>query len=797
MTIYDLAVPEDLRDNPPQFELMAREGGVRSERKMKKKDGSIIDVEVNAKFLSDGRFLAFIRDITERKITEEAIRASEKQLDLIYNTTSDILFLLSVEGDDKYRFQSVNRKFEEVIGFPGSEVIGKGIDEVFPGSILENNMHYYRTAIRNKQTVTWEEKADYPSGRRTGIVSISPFFNEKGECTRLVGSIHDITARKQAEDAILRSNERFELIAITTNDALWEFEFETGTGWGNIMHQQLYGLSQEDPIPDQQEWKARIHPEDRERVIESYIKALNSGENVWLSEYRFNAANNRLMTIYDRTYIKRDETGKPVRMMGSMIDITELKKAEQEIIKGKEMADKLIDSLPGVFYFYDSNGKFIRWNTQFEKVTGYTAEENAGMHPTDFFDEPEKEYITKKIEGVFQHGINDAEALFMNKNGDKIPYYFKAVLLNYEGEPCLLGTGIDISERKKAEEELRLSEKKYRSLVEQAADSIFIFNNKGVIVDANPVSAKLLSYTVDELVNMSLSDILFKDEVEIDPIKFNELERGDSVIQRRNFRRKDGSSVPVEMHSRKMPDGKFLGIVRDLTERIEAGRQLEESYRQVRELTDHLQHIREEERAHIAREIHDELGQQLTVLKMDVSWLNKRIGAGDDEVKSKLTTLAHMLDGTVKTVRRISSELRPSLLDDLGLVAAMDWHLKEFGSRSGIKTEFSEPSRDMEMNETIKTGIFRIFQESLTNVARHAEAGKVSVDLQQDKGYIVLRIEDDGVGFNKLQVNNKRTLGILGMKERTNMMGGSYDITSLPGKGTVVVVSVPITSGAN
>ena len=101
------------------------------------------------------------------------------------------------------------------------------------------------------------------------------------------------------------------------------------------------------------------------------------------------------------------------------------------------------------------------------------------------------------------------------------------------------------------------------------------------------------------------------------------------------------------------------------------------------------------------------------------------------------------------------------------------------------------------MNETIKTGIFRIFQESLTNVARHAEAGKVSVDLQQDKGYIVLRIEDDGVGFNKLQVNNKRTLGILGMKERTNMMGGSYDITSLPGKGTVVVVSVPITSGAN
>ena len=249
---------------------------------------------------------------------------------------------------------------------------------------------------------------------------------------------------------------------------------------------------------------------------------------------------------------------------------------------------------------------------------------------------------------------------------------------------------------------------------------------------------------------------------------------------------------PLKYTQKKLVDGNYLGIVRDLTERIEAENQLQESYRQIRELTDHLQNIREEERSHIAREIHDELGQQLTVLKMDVSWLNKKMPMDDEPVKRKLKSLTDMLDGTVKTVRRISSELRPSVLDDLGLVAAMEWHLNEFERRSGIKTEFHEPEIELETNETVKTGLFRIFQESLTNVVRHAAASKVKINLSEKNGFILLRIEDDGKGFNKLQVHNKRTLGILGMKERTAMMGGTYVIESSPGQGTIVVVSVPL-----
>ena len=194
----------------------------------------------------------------------------------------------------------------------------------------------------------------------------------------------------------------------------------------------------------------------------------------------------------------------------------------------------------------------------------------------------------------------------------------------------------------------------------------------------------------------------------------------------------------------------------------------------------------------MAREIHDQLGQQLTVLKMDVSWLSKKIGGADPPVIEKIKNLNEMLDATVKTVRRISSELRPSLLDDLGLGATIDWHLKEFGKRVGLKTFFIEPEKEMDLADSIKTGMFRIFQESLTNIARHSGAQNVTVSLQHREDFTILSIRDDGKGFEQEKIGNKKTLGILGMKERSAMMGGTYETISLPGQGTAVIVSVPL-----
>ncbi len=335
------------------------------------------------------------------------------------------------------------------------------------------------------------------------------------------------------------------------------------------------------------------------------------------------------------------------------------------------------------------------------------------------------------------------------------------------------------------------NEEKYRSLIEQAVDAIALYDAKGRILDVNTGAANLLGYTKEELMKMTLSDVLTKEELKTNPVRYDVLKKGESTVKQRNMRRKNGSIVQTEVRSQQLPDGRFLSVIRDLSERIKAEQELNASYAAIRKLTGYLQDIREEERTHIAREIHDELGQQLTVLKMDVSWVLKKMNKEDKDIERKIRGLLEMLDSTVRSVRRISSQLRPSVLDDLGLVAAMEWHLKEFEQRSGIFTVLKAPESAKQMPDTVKTGLFRIFQESLTNVARHAEAKKVEVNLQYSGKQLILSIADDGKGFDRRMADTKRTLGILGMKERTVMMGGSYEIESIPGRGTTVLVTIP------
>jgi len=358
---------------------------------------------------------------------------------------------------------------------------------------------------------------------------------------------------------------------------------------------------------------------------------------------------------------------------------------------------------------------------------------------------------------------------------------------------ALLAVTRDISDKRKAEEELISNERKYRTLVEQAIDAIALYDANGKLLDVNTGAINLLGYSREELQQMSLKDILTQDEITVRPVQYEVLKTGKSTVKQRAMRKKDGTIVQTEVRSQQLPDGRFLSVIRDLTDRIKAEEELKESYKAIRTLTDHLQKVREEERAHIAREIHDELGQQLTVLKMDVAWLNKKIDAADESpLKIKMKELLSMLDGTVKTVRRISSELRPSLLDDMGLFAAMEWHLEDFSKRTGLETSLLAGKEPEKLPDNIKTGLYRIFQESLTNVARHANATKVIIRAEAKDKMLVLSIEDNGAGFDVAKVKSKKTLGILGMQERSSMMGGNYSITTAPGKGTTIVVSVPI-----
>ena len=240
-------------------------------------------------------------------------------------------------------------------------------------------------------------------------------------------------------------------------------------------------------------------------------------------------------------------------------------------------------------------------------------------------------------------------------------------------------------------------------------------------------------------------------------------------------------------------DGKrvFFHMVSDITNRKRVEEELQTSREQLRSLSAHLESVREEERTSVAREIHDELGQMLTALKIDMSWLAKRLPR-QDSLLDKTAGMSEILDGAIQTVKRISADLRPGVLDDLGLTAAIEWQGQEFEKRTDLRFEFTSLPRDIVLDRDRSTAIFRIFQEALTNVVRHANASEVRVSLTKDAGRVVLTVKDNGRGIKKRQLADPKAFGLIGMRERARSLGGEASICGSAGSGTTVTVSVPI-----
>ena len=731
--------------------------------------------------------------------SEEALHEKEDQIQAIFNNAPDAVVVV----DSDARVKRWNPESEKLFGWRKEEAIGKTLNEIIvPPRYSQSHikgMQIFRDTGQSKILgKTVDLKAVKKDQTEIDVsVRISPFIT--AQQLLFVGFIRDITERKRLEDKLRSFNEELSTKVLEKTSELKEIFERVTDGFIALdrnfcytyMNKKAGKLARRDPdtIIGKNVWE-EFPAAINSSTFEAFNKAMKEQKYVTNTDY---------YKPYDLWY-ESSVFPSPNGLSIFMRDITEQKKSEKEISKVKALADNLIDSLPGVFYFFDLQGRFIRWNKQLEDVTGYSAGEMATMHPADFFEAKEKNYVVARIQGIFQKGINDTDANLITKDGKKIPYFFKTVMIEYEGGPCLLGNGIDITERKKAETELRASEQKYKLLFESNPLPMWMLTLPDYrFIDVNSVALLQYGYTKEEFLKLSPMDFRPpKDLKKLKALTSTEF-RGVHHAGIWRHKKKDGTIIYVDIvthdinHKGQM---RRLVLANNITERHAAEEKLKESYEAIRTLTGYLQNVREQERLNISREIHDELGQLLTVLKMDVSWLNKKIGGENSMVKEKLSEILNLVDTTVRSIRRIASELRPTLLDDLGLYAAMEWHLEEFERRSGIRRELVIPENELALSDSLKIGIFRIFQESLTNVARHSEAKNVNVSLLQKDNQLILTIRDNGIGFEEGPMATKKTLGLLGMKERSMMMGGVYNITSARGAGTTVTVIIPLSKKA-
>ncbi|MBF0557764.1 MAG: PAS domain S-box protein [Nitrospirae bacterium] len=351
---------------------------------------------------------------------------------------------------------------------------------------------------------------------------------------------------------------------------------------------------------------------------------------------------------------------------------------------------------------------------------------------------------------------------------------------------------LQINMLRKAEDTLQ---KTKEAILSTTRDSFFLVDSEGRLIDVNEPFCTLTGYGRDELLTMGLNDIEAMEKPsdtarhihQIMGIGFDRFES--------RHKYKDGKIVEVEVSATyKEAEKRFYVFVRDITERKKSEKELKNSREQMRYLASYLQTMREKERTDIAREIHDELGQSLTALKIDLMNLTRDIaglkGCECSAICDKMHLTSGFIDELSGKVHKIAMELRPGILDHLGLSSAIEWQLSDFQKRTGISGEY-KPAIKTAVNGEIATAIFRILQEALTNVIRHANATRVEVRLKEEAGHLILEIEDNGEGFSENNLHDEHSLGLLGMKERAYSHGGTLDITSTIGTGTKVVVRVP------
>ena len=480
--------------------------------------------------------------------------------------------------------------------------------------------------------------------------------------------------------------------------------------------------------------------------------------------------------------------------------IADRKITEETLIENEKRLKSIFNAANNISFVLtnidDKDALILEFSPGSENIFGYKRDEVIkkpvsilhAVESTNRFSESIQRMLKEK------KGISE-ELVLVRKNGERFPslYTVYPVLDAFGKMKYILNIAIDITELKNAQEKIKQSEETTNVLINSSFDSMILIDRDYKVILINDIAAKRLNLRVNTFKDKSIFNFLPMKVVKSRKAIAEEVFKSGKPKQFVDER--DGyifeNNVQPIIDSKGEVD--LLAIyARDITEKAKNETNIKSSREQLRNLSAHLQTVREEERASIAREIHDDLGQILTASKINISELEKLLPKRKKEESKKINTVKRLLDSASETIHKISTELRPSILDDLGLSAAIEWQANEFHKHTGIKCIVKFKPEEIVLDEKLSISLYRIIQESLTNVTRHSRATKVDVSLIKQNNNLCLTVKDNGVGIKEEKINHPKSFGLIGIRERILLWKGTMDISGIKDKGTTLTINITL-----
>jgi len=630
--------------------------------RFKHRDGHWVPVETSAKRLDDGRLQVTVRDISERERAVTALRASEERFRTLVQATSQVVWVTDAQGNTL----DASDGFEEVTGLDRASARGEGWLDVLHPDDRDQTMAAWRYATENRVPYSVENRSRMSDGSYHWFaVHGQPIFEPDGAIREWIGTCTDINDRKLADQVLRDSQHQYLELVEGSRDGIYQRDENGRFLFVNMPLCRMLGYERDELL------RMSIH--DIANLDEKRIASGNQPMDEGAGPPALLAIR---LKHRDGSWIPVETTAKRLnggRMQVMVRDISARVDAERRLEEERNFIMQSMNSLPGIFYVFDSQGRFMRWNKRLEEISGYSPEEIRDMQPASLTPEEDRTEAANLIDTAFTLGEVEAEKDLLTRDGRRIPYYFNGRRFQWQGKACIVGMGIDISDRRRAEQRVH----------------------------------------------------------------------------------------------------EYIG--------------------QTRELSRSLLMTQELERRGIARELHDEVGSALTALQMSLKRIEDGMPAGAKNLPQESRAIVATL---LSQVRTMSLDLRPSVLDDLGLAAAARWYVRERLETAGLDVRLDVPPDLGRFPAEIENTCFRVLQGAATNALRHGQARTLEIHLLRSKDKLELIVQDDGCGFDveaaRARANSGASLGILAMEERIRLVNGEFSIESAAGRGTTVHVTVPL-----